>query len=223
MLGAMSLDTRHAPDPVRGRPASAQYAEHYAATHRAPMDLAYRCGYVDLLVLDQLLADYRLLDVGCGTGGYLRLAKHAAEITALDFSDAMIAKARELRAELGLERVNYVRARFEDFEPPAQFDAIRLTGAFGWYQPWPGSAAVLDKARRLLRPGGLLVASHVPPRTPLHHLKSTLAPRRTVVISDAAFHRLTTAAGFAMLFSLMAAASRIVFLRASSVDPAQKK
>ena len=125
------------PDPLLGRLASAAYAASYAGSHLRIEDVpAYVAGYADLLLIDGMLSGYRMLDVGTGTGGFLRLARNHAMITAIDFSPSMISAARALGQELGLRDVAFAVARFEDFQDPEPFDVIRLTGTYGWYQPW---------------------------------------------------------------------------------------
>lgn len=77
-------------------------------------------------VLDSLLGDVRgrrILDLGCGTGRHaVRLAAAGAEVTAVDFSEGMLERAR---AKPGAERIRFVRhdlARDLPFEDGA-FDA----------------------------------------------------------------------------------------------------
>jgi len=128
----MTITDADRPDPARNRPASARYAEHWARSHESVADkLGYRADYADILVIDRLLADYTMLDVGCGTGGYLSLAANHARITAIDFSEAMIAQAQRLQAELGVERVTFACASFENFQTDETFDVVRMGGVVG--------------------------------------------------------------------------------------------
>jgi len=78
--------------------------------------LEARLAIEDLILLDGLLRDYRLLDVGCATGGYLRFLRNHRHVTGLDYSLPTIEQARELQAEFGIERVDYVVSKFEEFE-----------------------------------------------------------------------------------------------------------
>jgi len=207
----MDIADADRPDPRSGRQASQRYADHWARSHVAPPDeVAYRVGYADLLALDSLLTDYRLLDVGCGTGGYLRLAKNAREIVGVDFSETMIAKAREL----GPANATFACCRYENYTSDRLFDAVRLGGVVGWYAPWPGNADALRRARALLVRDGIVVATYVPPRNLLQWLKSLLFPRRTVVISRRRFLAMARAAGFELLFAVETAHSVQAFLRA---------
>ncbi len=71
---------------------------------------------VDALLGD--VAGVRVLDVGCGTGRHaLRLAAAGARVTAIDFSDGMLAHAR---AKPGADAVTFVE---HDLARPLPFDA----------------------------------------------------------------------------------------------------
>ena len=82
------------------------------------------------------LAGLEVLDVGCGTGRHaLRLAAHGARVTAVDFSQGMLAKAR---AKPGAERVRFVehdlttRLPFDDREVARTALAARAAEGGGW-------------------------------------------------------------------------------------------
>lgn len=203
------------PVPTQNHQASRDYAAQYAASHRAAGDsLEARLAVEDLVLLDGLLRDYRLLDVGCATGGYLRFPRNHRLVTGLDYSVATIDQARELQQEFGIERVEYVVSKFEDFEAePDTFDAVRLRGTFGAYQPWPASEAAIEKTRGLLKDGGIAIASHVEPPTLLHRLKATLRPRHTLAIARRDFERLWQSHGFEFMLDIRLATSVVTFWR----------
>jgi malonyl-CoA O-methyltransferase len=101
-----------------------------------------------------------VLDVGCGTGRHaVRLATAGASVTAVDFSEGMLAEAR---AKPGAERVAFVA---HDLHAPLPFPA----GAFDLLV----SSLVLEhlrdlapffaEARRVLKPGGRTVVSAMHP------------------------------------------------------------
>ncbi len=205
---------RYLPDPAKGIEASAEYAEGYAASHRVPPDWDYKQDYIHLLVIDALLSDYVLLHVGCGTGGFFRLARNHKKIIGLDFSKAMIDKARDLAKELGLKRVEFVYGKFEDYEPSELFDAVNLSGSIGWYVPWTGKEPVLEKTRAMLKPGGLAVLSFVKPRGWFQHLKAALFPGKTVLIREKRLFGMIQKAGFERLFSIDSGKNVYVFCRA---------
>ena len=203
------------PDTAQNRQANRAYAEAYAASHRAAGDsFEARLAVEDLILLDGLLRDYRLLDVGCGTGGYLRFLKNHGLVTGLDFSAPTIDQARELQSELGIDRDDFVVAKFEDFiAEPEAFDAVRLRGTFGAYQPWPVSRDAIDATRRLLRSGGIAIASYFPPPGIAHGLKSLIFPNKTLAIAPGNFERLWTARGFELMFDIRLDRSVVTFWR----------
>lgn len=103
-------------------------------------------------VIDELppLAGRRLLDVGCGAGGFAALALGAgAEVSGFDASPGMIEEARR--------RVPGVDFRVGDMErlsyPDAAFDVV--TG-FNSFQFAGSTARALREAARVTRPGGHL-------------------------------------------------------------------
>ena len=176
-----------------------EYAEIYAESHRGIPDVDYFAGYADLLLLDRILSQYRLLDVGCGTGGYLRHLTQARAIVAIDSRAVIVDKAR---SEFSLPHVEFRCAAFEAFSAEEPFDAIRLSGTIGWYTPWRGNEWALERAVGLLNRDGILVLSYLPPRKPLHWLKMLVAPKRTVVISGAQVTALAAAVGLRHLISI---------------------
>lgn len=203
------------PDPARGRPGDAAYARMYSDSHHAVADeVAYRAGYLDILTIDALLPDgYSLLDVGCGTAGYHRLATRAGAILGLDLTPAMIEEAERLRAETGQTHRRYVCGAFETASFPEPFDAIRFSGIYGWYRPWHGAQPVLARLAALLRPGGVVVLSYMPPQMPLQGLKALLAPSRIVLIFRGRFLAMLAASGLAPLCEIRLAHTVLLFAR----------
>lgn len=205
---------RGRPDPTTGRQASEAYAEVYAKHHRETGDtLDYKAWNIDLLALDALLTDYRLLDVGCATGGYLRLIKNHAHVVGIDFAETTVTKARELCAEFGIRRVEFVVSLFETYPADQLFDAVRLRGTFGAYQPWATSLGAIDKTRDILKDGGIAIASHYRPRHFIHALKAALIPKRTLAITPRRFRKMWESRGFAQVFSIEMPHAMITFFR----------
>jgi len=93
----------------------------------------------------------RTLEVGCGTGHWLRaIADRASLLAGMDASAGMLAKARDAAAG---ERL--VRARAEDLPwPDASFDRLFCINALHHFRD---RARFFAEARRVLRPGGALL------------------------------------------------------------------
>jgi SAM-dependent methyltransferase len=97
----------------------------------------------------------RVLDAGCGTGGYTAwLLDQGASVVGVDVSEEMLAKARETvdgradlqRADLGAP------LPFDD----DSFDGVLSALALGYVRAWRETFAEFS---RVLRPGGFLVFS----------------------------------------------------------------
>ena len=121
-----------------------------------------------LLALEEPEADRALgdvtgldvLDVGTGTGRHaLRLAARGARVTAVDFSERMLAKAR---AKTGADRVRFEnhdvtqRLPYDD----ASFDCVLSALVL---EHVPDVAAFLRELGRVTRPGGRIVVTAMHP------------------------------------------------------------
>ncbi len=102
--------------------------------------------------------DLRVLDVACGTGGYLRLLGGALpelDYTGLDLSDAYLAYARE-RCR-GIARLNLVQGNAEEMPfRDGWFDVV--TSVYLFHElPRNVRRNAMREMFRVLAPGGLLV------------------------------------------------------------------
>jgi SAM-dependent methyltransferase len=105
----------------------------------------------------RLSREARLLDAGCASGQWaVAFAERGARVTGIDLSPEMIRLARELASARGLE----IEWRTGDVtrlaDPLAVFDAIHARTLFQFV---PDVPAALRELRRVLRPGGRLLAS----------------------------------------------------------------
>ncbi|MCB9851714.1 MAG: methyltransferase domain-containing protein [Phycisphaerales bacterium] len=105
------------------------------------------------------VAGLKILDLGCGTGRHsLRLAGAGAEVTAMDFSEGMLAKAREK----ALGRIDFVvgdlhqRLPFED----EAFDRVICCLVFDHIRDVAG---VLSEMRRVCRLDGFILITTLHP------------------------------------------------------------
>lgn len=101
--------------------------------------------------------DYRVLEVGCGTGTTaIKLAPHAAQIIATDISSAMIDIAREKARREGKTNVRFEVARADDTRYQGRdFDAVM---AFNILHLVADMDRLLATLRASLKPGGLLIS-----------------------------------------------------------------
>lgn len=126
-----------------------------------------------------LLGDVRGLavaDVGCGTGRHaVALAARGARVTAVDFSDGMMAKARTKNASFP------VRFAVADLTQPLPFS----TGAFDGLvcglvlDHIENLSSLLGELRRICRPGGFAVISNVHPAMLLCGVEAHFTDPRT--------------------------------------------
>ncbi|MCB2379010.1 class I SAM-dependent methyltransferase [Hymenobacter sp. BT635] len=140
---------------------NARTAPHLASDFYAVE--AFKAGKSSLngIELAQLgdVAGQRILHLQCHFGqDSLSLARLGAQVTGVDLSDAAIAAARSLSAELGVPAeficcdVHALPQHLPDTEP---FDMVYMTyGVLNW---WPDLARWAALVHRYLRPGGRLV------------------------------------------------------------------
>ena len=174
--------------PKFGQDCSDEYVESYRQSHLAPETEKYRLGYLPFMMIDDLLRDYSLLDVGCGTAGYYRLLRNAATITGVDYSEKMLAAARELTGRYDVSGCTFVKSDFERFDTDDRFDAVRL-GVYGTYEPFDQS--VFRRVHGLLNDGGIAVFANATPRSAREHV-SSLVRRSPIRRSNRSFERLVS-------------------------------
>ena len=106
------------------------------------------------------VAGLAVLDLGCGTGRHaLRLAAAGAEVTAVDFSEGMLAEARR---KPGAELVRFLVHDLHDPlpMPDGAFDRV-VSGLV--LEHLDDLGGFFREARRMLKPGGRAVVSAMHP------------------------------------------------------------
>jgi demethylmenaquinone methyltransferase/2-methoxy-6-polyprenyl-1,4-benzoquinol methylase len=153
---------------------------------------------------------WRVLDIGTGTGPLaLRAAARGAEVSAIDINPGMLAVARQKADAAGLgEAITWREMGVAELDgfPDASFDAICSCLCFSELTPDERRYG-LTQARRLLRPGGLLLLAddvrppeflqrllHTALRIPLTILTWLLTQTTTHAVPD--LPGLVEAAGF---------------------------
>jgi ubiquinone/menaquinone biosynthesis C-methylase UbiE len=121
-----------------------------AAEWGAVQEPTWRPVYAALFVRAGIGAGTRLLDIGCGAGGALIVAREAgAEVAGLDASAAMVDEASQQLPGARIEVGEMEELPFAD----ASFDAVT---AFNALQFAADPINVLSEARRVLGPGGVV-------------------------------------------------------------------
>lgn len=126
---------------------------------------------LDLLARVDTAAPQRVYDLGCGTGNITRLLAErwpTAQVTGVDDSAAMLAKARETRAD-----IEWVEASLATWQPPAPADVIYSNAALHWL---PDHETLFPAVAQSLVSGGVL-AVQMP--------RNFLAPSHTLIFETA--------------------------------------
>lgn len=106
-----------------------------------------------------------VLDLGSGTGRHaLRMAAAGARVTALDFSDGMVGRAR---GKPGWDRVRFIAHDLTRPLPLADRSFDRVVGCLV-LEHLSDLGAVLSECRRVCRPRGFVLISELHPAMRLH-------------------------------------------------------
>jgi SAM-dependent methyltransferase len=125
------------------------YNRHWA--HEVPSQIMT---VVDRLLVPEVPAGGRILDLCCGTGYTAReLSRVGFEVTGLDVSEEMLRHARR-----NAPRARFVQADVRSFElPPVYHAALSTFDSLNHIMTIEGLAEVFRNTHRALRPGGLFL------------------------------------------------------------------
>ncbi len=131
-------------------------AENYrnSTVHAQGEDLA------QMVATARLTGTERVLDAGSGAGhASVTVAPFAANVVALDITEAMLGQTGQLAVELGLANVTTLLADVEDIPcEDGQFD--RVISRYSAHH-WPNPAAALAEIHRVLKPEGAFILSDI--------------------------------------------------------------
>jgi len=107
---------------------------------------------------EYLRPDMRILEIGCGTGGTaIAHAPFVDHVTATDFSDRMIAFAKERKVKAGMENIDFtVASATEALNLQAQYDAVLMLSLIHLLED---PEATIQLAADKLNSGGLLISN----------------------------------------------------------------
>jgi ubiquinone/menaquinone biosynthesis C-methylase UbiE/acyl carrier protein len=161
------------------------------------------------------LGGERILEIGCGTGLLLfELADKCRSYVGTDFSGAVLTQLESAVRERGWQHVELHQRQADDFEgfEPESFDVVVLNSVVQYFPGIDYCVRVLERACRVLRPGGYIFVGDVrnlkllrmfhagieleraSPRTTVRQLRERieqgLKRERELVIEPAFFHAL---------------------------------
>ncbi|MFQ5771347.1 MAG: class I SAM-dependent methyltransferase [bacterium] len=111
----------------------------------------------DILTSIKLIANLKVLDIGCGEGGTaLALAHRGANVVALDFNPKRVQKLKQKVVHYN-KHIAVVEGHVEDLRyPNASFDWVILQDVL---EHLPNPDRAIKEIRRVLKPGGLVYIS----------------------------------------------------------------
>jgi ubiquinone/menaquinone biosynthesis C-methylase UbiE len=120
-------------------------------------------GVSNVAVLADLRVGDLVLDVGCGAGLDALIAAErvgpAGRVIGLDFSPAMLARARQGAAGVGLTNTLFCQAAAERLSlPDGSVDTALVNGLFNLN---PARAVIFQELARAVRPGGMVFAAEL--------------------------------------------------------------
>uniref|UniRef100_A0A1D1XC63 Putative methyltransferase At1g78140, chloroplastic n=1 Tax=Anthurium amnicola TaxID=1678845 RepID=A0A1D1XC63_9ARAE len=103
-----------------------------------------------------------VVDASCGSGMFSRLfasSKLYSLVVALDFSENMLRQCNDFVNEEGIPRENLVLVRADVSRLPFVSSSVNAVHAGAALHCWPSPSAAVAEISRILRPGGVFVAT----------------------------------------------------------------
>ncbi|MBT8420001.1 MAG: 16S rRNA (guanine(527)-N(7))-methyltransferase RsmG [Gammaproteobacteria bacterium] len=174
----LSLDEAHCGALIRYVGLLVQWNLAYNLTSvRDPIEIVRR-HILDCLVILPYIHGKRLLDLGTGAGLpgiVLAITRPDMECVLLDGNGKKTRFCRQVAIELGLPNVEVVHMRAEKYAPRIPFDTVTARAV--------GDLSILwDHAKRLLAPGGKLLAMRGAAKSAENHAASEAAILETVTV-----------------------------------------
>ena len=126
-------------------------------------------GVSNVAVFADLPVGITVLDLGCGAGLDSLIAAQRVgangRVIGVDFSDAMINRARQAAAEIGADNVEFYRTGAEDI--PIEEGVIDVAIVNGIFNLNPVREAIFTELARVVRKGGAVYAAELILKAPL--------------------------------------------------------
>ncbi len=170
VLDAYSAAALH-PSSKHAFPVGRQFAENLGYPRDLLDKLPPACveafsGVSKLSLIADFPTEAVVLDLGCGAGlDSLIAARHAQKVIGIDFSSAMLDRARESLRAADVHNVLLCQADAESL--PLPDDSIRVALVNGIFNLNPARDAILRELRRVITPGGAVYAAELVLNAPL--------------------------------------------------------
>lgn len=152
-------------------------AKTWDRKYQAGGSLTFRVGAFGRLLGEKLAPNAKVLDLGCGTAAIAAsLSAGGFRVTACDVAEEMINAGKRTYADFGIEwhllRPDWKRLPFDT----CTFDGIVASSVLEYL---PDVKAVLVECQRILKIGGILIATIPNPRTLVRKLEKLIRPVAT--------------------------------------------
>jgi ubiquinone/menaquinone biosynthesis C-methylase UbiE len=120
-------------------------------------------GVSNVSLLAELARGATVLDLGCGAGMDTLIAAErvwtVGKVVGVDFSPAMLGRARQAAHEAGQSNIYPVQAAAEDL--PLESASVDVALVNGLFNLNPAREAIFQELARLVRPGGSVFAAEL--------------------------------------------------------------